>query len=1085
MAVGTIKFKITADAKELKQAMAEASQAVKQTSGSVKSSGGIFSGIGKGIKGIGSAIGGTISKLGKMAASMTVFKAINATMGMIGNSVQSAFNRMDTMYAFEKAMTRITGSTKEAQKAIDATNQVVKGTPYGLDTAAKAVQGFANSNIGIKDSVKYVESWADAVAAYGDGSDATLQNVTFQLQQMTAKGTANLGDLKSAMEAGIPVLQIYADATGQSLSEVRDQISNAEISSEDFMQTLDEAFRNGTANFKGIAGAAKDMGATWQGTFSNMKMATTRGVIAIIDAIDAGLQENGLMSIKEALGAWGSALETGLTEMASKVTPAMSTVIGVIQGAWPTIQSVFNAVKDIAVTTAEKLGSAFMTVGPEVGDTFASMAEWITTHMDTIESIISTVIDIATGVFLGFTDTIKEIGPHLIEFVDWVTKVGSAISDMLPEGTTLTDVVRELTPPILKAILAFKMMNIAVGAGKGVFKGFNGILKAMDGFNNFRSALKGTARGLANISPGAKVAVKVIKMVGSAGKLMGTLIKAAVGVAGKAFGALASVVMAHPVIAAIAAIIAVIVLLWNKCEWFRDGVKAIWSVISDSFKSGVDRCKDALSTLGDWIGNMWSGIKDAFNSGKEHLSNAWNSIKEGVSSAKDSFVEGFNAMVDVVSTVMETIWNVIQVVFMAIGSFIEGIFTFIGSIVLAGFNIIKYLFQVSLAWLSEKWSAAWTFIKDLLSPILDAISNSISAAWDWIKEKTSAVWDGIKLIFTMVWEGIKAVVSPAVEWIKEAVSTAWDWIKITTSAIWDGIKMIFTIVWDVIKGIFTAAVDGIKIIVSTAWNIIKAVTSTVWNGIKKVTSTIWNGIKNVVTTAANALKTAVTTAWNAIKAVTSTVWNGIKSVTSSIWNGIKSKVSSIATGIKSNVSKAWNGVKSLSSSVWSAVKNDMVTKMDNAKNRVKSAIDAVKGFFSRLHLRFPKIEMPALPHFSLSGKFSIKPPSVPKLSVNWYETGGIATGSSVVGIGENGDEAIVPLSNKSRMQPFAKAVSDMLNKDNNDNDNGAFGNNSSRRVILEVPVYLDGKQFARATVHDLETEMKRRERYANRRDGVK
>ena len=54
------------------------------------------------------------------------------------------------------------------------------------------------------------------------------------------------------------------------------------------------------------------------------------------------------------------------------------------------------------------------------------------------------------------------------------------------------------------------------------------------------------------------------------------------------------------------------------------------------------------------------------------------------------------------------------------------------------------------------------------------------------------------------------------------------------------------------------------------------------------------------------------------------------------------------------------------------------------------------------------------------------PPSVPKFSVDWYATGGIFTGASVIGVGEAGDEAVVPLSNKGRMKPFARAVADMM-----------------------------------------------------------
>ena len=73
----------------------------------------------------------------------------------------------------------------------------------------------------------------------------------------------------------------------------------------------------------------------------------------------------------------------------------------------------------------------------------------------------------------------------------------------------------------------------------------------------------------------------------------------------------------------------------------------------------------------------------------------------------------------------------------------------------------------------------------------------------------------------------------------------------------------------------------------------------------------------------------------------------------------------------------------------------------------------------------PRIEVGPLPHFRLTGAFDPRSGSVPTVSVNWYARGGIFDGSSIIGVGESGPEAVVPLSG-SRMQPFADAVADGL-----------------------------------------------------------
>jgi len=92
--------------------------------------------------------------------------------------------------------------------------------------------------------------------------------------------------------------------------------------------------------------------------------------------------------------------------------------------------------------------------------------------------------------------------------------------------------------------------------------------------------------------------------------------------------------------------------------------------------------------------------------------------------------------------------------------------------------------------------------------------------------------------------------------------------------------------------------------------------------------------------------------------------------------------------------------------------------MNAAKDTVSNVINSIKGFFSGLSLKFPSIEMPKLPHFSIQGEFSLKNMTVPHLSVDWFANGGILTkptifgqnGNSLMVGGEAGKEAVAPLS---------------------------------------------------------------------------
>lgn len=299
--------------------------------------------------------------------------------------------------------------------------------------------------------------------------------------------------------------------------------------------------------------------------------------------------------------------------------------------------------------------------------------------------------------------------------------------------------------------------------------------------------------------------------------------------------------------------------------------------------------------------------------------------------------------------------------------------------------------------------------------------------------------------------------------IKAFLSSVWESIKTIAMNVWNAIKSFFSTIWEGIKTVFFTVVNAIKTFLSTAWNTIKTVASTVWNAIKTFFSTIWNGIKTVFTTAINAISTSISTAWNSIKTVTSTIWNAIKSTTSSVcsavssavgtaWTSVKTKISTAVNGAKTVVSTAFNGIKSTVSSVGSAiasaagtafnsVKTKISTAISGAKTVVSNGLSSIKGFFSRLSLKLPHI---ALPHFSISGSLSISPPSVPHLSVSWYEKGAIFDKPSLIGVGENGKEAVMPLEkNTGWINNLAGQLVDNVSEMIPSNSNGAIASNTS------------------------------------------
>lgn len=152
-------------------------------------------------------------------------------------------------------------------------------------------------------------------------------------------------------------------------------------------------------------------------------------------------------------------------------------------------------------------------------------------------------------------------------------------------------------------------------------------------------------------------------------------------------------------------------------------------------------------------------------------------------------------------------------------------------------------------------------------------------------------------------------------------------------------------------------------------------------------------------------------------------FQGIYSVASFVWPSVSSFVSDAASAIGLII----EGFAALAGKVKTAfegIKNAIRDPLESAKSIVKNAIEAIKNFF-KFKIQWPHIP---LPHFSISG--SANPldwlkGGLPKISVAWYAKGGIVDGATLIGAGEQGPEAIVPLT-APNLAPFAEAVASAM-----------------------------------------------------------
>lgn len=767
----TAKFKV--DISDLKQNIAEANRQIKLANATFKAE---TAGMDKWAK----DADGLSSKLKQLKTVLEGQKTILQSYKDQLKAQQEAYDengkRADQLRAklkelAENGVSKTSAEYKEYQTALKHVTREQDGNGKAVDTLNLKV---LEQEAAVKDTEKQIRHYDESMENLGQETEEVTEQVAEASDGFTVwKGV--LADLAaSAIKAVVSSLKDMAAAAGEAWKEFdegADNITKRTGATGEAAAALQEVYKNVAGNVVADLGTIGDavgevntrFGSTGEeledlstkflkfaelnGTDVSSSIDSVQAAMAafgvetestgdVLDILNKAAQDTGvpldkltqsLLSNGPALQEMGFGINTATGFLASLEKSGIDTGT-MLAGLKKALQ---NATKDgkplneaLAEMQEKMAGAATETEAAQIATELfgakagPAIAKAVQEGRVSFDELSNTVQDWGDSVNATFDATLDAPDQFALAMQNVKVAVGSTVGEFLDEhAPQITAILQDLTDNVLPGATA------ALGA---LLDGFSWLI---DNGEGIAAAVVGIAAGV-----GAYVAYQTALTVMSEGWTALTVVTKAQTIAQTALNA---VMAANPigiVIAAIAALVAAFVVLWNTNEDFRKKVIELWTALKENISKLIEGIKETVTKIWNDIKETVSGTVTAI---KDTVTKIWNNIKETVSGT--------------VSAIKDTVTSTWEAVKTKVTDTVNGI--------------------------KEKVSEAWNNVKESVSGAVENVKTKVADAWDNVKSKTTEIWESVKSKTSEAWKNVKSSITKPIEDAKEAVRKAVDSIR--------------------------------------------------------------------------------------------------------------------------------------------------------------------------------------------------------------------------------------------------------------------------------------------------------------------